>query len=106
MPGQSAISAGDIRAGREKLFDEGNFGMFIHWGLFSHLGGKWQGKTYYGIGEWIMNPAMAGIQVNAYKSVAKEFNPSEFDARAIARPEKGNYLSPIVKNRKSRKNLI
>ena len=77
-------SADSLKAGRGKLFDEGNFGMFIHWGLFSHLGGKWKGKTYYGIGEWIMNPAMAGIPVNAYKSMSREFNPAGFDARAIA----------------------
>ena len=50
MRRQPEISAEALRAGRGKLFDEGNFGMFIHWGLFSHLGGKWQGKTYYGIG--------------------------------------------------------
>ena len=38
---------------KAKLFADGNFGMFIHWGLYSHLGGKWKDKTYYGIGEWI-----------------------------------------------------
>jgi len=30
------------------------FAMFIHWGLFSELGGEWNGKTYYGIAEWLM----------------------------------------------------
>ena len=84
IPGESAMSIDSLKTGRGKLFDEGNFGMFIHWGLFSHLGGKWQDKTYYGIGEWIMHPAMAGIPVNSYKSMAKEFNPVTFDARAIA----------------------
>ncbi|MBV5313835.1 MAG: hypothetical protein JZU47_11100, partial [Prolixibacteraceae bacterium] len=58
MWGETAVSVDALRAGRGKLFDEGNFGMFIHWGLFSHLGGNWQGKTYYGIGEWIMNKSM------------------------------------------------
>ena len=43
MPRESAMSTDSLKAGRGKLFDEGNFGMFIHWGLFSHLGGKWQG---------------------------------------------------------------
>ena len=96
MPGQKPISPEALRAGRGKVFDEGNFGMFIHWGLFSHLGGKWQGKTYYGIGEWIMNPAMAGIPVNAYKSVAKDFNPSEFDAKAIARLARDAGMKYII----------
>jgi len=31
--------------------------MFIHWGPYSDLSGKWNGKTYYGISEWIMNRA-------------------------------------------------
>jgi alpha-L-fucosidase len=58
--------------------------MFIHWGLFSHLGGKWNEKTYYGIGEWIMSPRVAGISPEEYKKTANDFNPSEFDAKAIA----------------------
>jgi alpha-L-fucosidase len=41
MWGETTVSADALKAGRGKLFDEGNFGMFIHWGLFSHLGGNW-----------------------------------------------------------------
>ncbi len=96
MKGETGDPVDALKAGRGKLFDEGNFGMFIHWGLFSHLGGKWQGKTYYGIGEWIMNPAMAGIPVYAYKSVAKDFNPSEFDAKAIARLARDAGMKYII----------
>jgi len=36
---------------------DSRFAMFIHWGPYSDLGGKWNGKTYYGISEWIMNRA-------------------------------------------------
>lgn len=61
------------------------FGMFIHWGLYSCLAGKWQGKTYYGIGEWMMHPAMAGIPVDEYCRLAREFNPRGFDATAFVR---------------------
>ena len=43
-------------AKRGQLFDQGNYAMFIHWGLYSQLGNKVDGETYYGIGEWIMNP--------------------------------------------------
>lgn len=96
MWGEAAVSVDALKAGRGKLFDEGNFGMFIHWGLFSHLGGKWQGKTYYGIGEWIMNNNMAGIPVANYKQVAKEFNPSKFDAKAIARLAKDAGMKYII----------
>jgi alpha-L-fucosidase len=96
MWGETEVSVDALKAGRGKLFDEGNFGMFIHWGLFSHLGGKWQGKTYYGIGEWIMNPNMAGIPVADYKKIAKEFNPSKFNAKAIAQLAKDAGMKYII----------
>ena len=54
--------------------------MFIHWGLFSHLGGQWQDQTFYGIGEWIKRQMK--ISDADYMALAKEFNPTDFDARA------------------------
>jgi alpha-L-fucosidase len=84
MWGEASVSVDALKSGRGKLFDESNFGMFIHWGLFSHLAGKWKGKTYYGIGEWIMNARVAGIPPEEYKEIANDFNPSGFDAKAIA----------------------
>jgi alpha-L-fucosidase len=71
-------------AGQGQLFRDGNYAMFIHWGLYSNLGNEWKGKTYYGIGEWIMNKNMANIPVEEYKATAKYFNPVNFDAKAIA----------------------
>ena len=96
MWGETTVSVDALKAGRGKLFDEGNFGMFIHWGLFSHLGGKWQNKTYYGIGEWIMNPNMAGIPAKEYREIAKQFNPVEFNAKAIARLAKDAGMKYII----------
>lgn len=52
MWGESSSENDLLKTGRGKLFDESNFAMFIHWGLFSHLGGIWNNTTYYGIGEW------------------------------------------------------
>lgn len=49
MWGETTVMSDAFISGKAKLFDEGNFGMFIHWGLFSNLGGVWEGKTYYGI---------------------------------------------------------
>lgn len=69
---------------RGALFRDGNYAMFIHWGLYSHIGNEWKGKTYYGIGEWIMNRNMADIPVTEYLDVATAFNPVNFDARAVA----------------------
>lgn len=96
MWGKSSVRIDALKAGRGKLFNEGNFALFIHWGLFSHLGGKWQGKTYYGIGEWIMHPKMAGIPVDAYKEISKDFNPIDFDARAIAELAKDAGMKYII----------
>ncbi len=96
MWGETQVKTDALQNGRAKLFDEGNFGMFIHWGLFSNLGGKWKDKTYYGIGEWIMNPRMAGIPVDEYKEIAKDFNPSDFDAKAIAQLAKAAGMKYII----------
>lgn len=96
MWGESTVALDALKAGRGKLFDQSNFGMFIHWGLFSDLGGVWNDKTYYGIGEWIMNPRMAGIPVEEYKAIAKEFNPSEFDAKKIAQLAKDAGMKYII----------
>ena len=88
------LRAGD--AGRGQLFDEGNYAMFIHWGLYSQLGNKVDGKTYYGIGEWIMHPRMAGIPVDEYSKLADSFNPVKFDAKAIAGLAKDAGMKYIV----------
>ena len=37
---------------RVQWFREAKFGMFIHWGLYAEAAGHWDGKNYYGIGEW------------------------------------------------------
>lgn len=79
-----------------KLFEWGNYALFIHWGLFSQLGNQWKGKTYYGIGEWLMHKEMAGIPVEEYKKVANDFNPKDFDANAIAQLAKDAGMKYIV----------
>lgn len=81
-------------ADKAALFRDGNYGMFIHWGLYSHLGGKWKGKTFYGIGEWIKRQMR--IPDDEYKAVAKEFNPTEFDAREIVRIAKEAGMRWII----------
>jgi len=96
MWGESSVSLDALKAGRGKLFDEGNFAMFIHWGLYSNLGGVWNDTTYYGIGEWIKHPRMAGIPTDEYMKLAKDFNPSDFDAMAIAQLAKDAGMKYII----------
>ncbi|MDO6738212.1 alpha-L-fucosidase [Wenyingzhuangia sp. 2_MG-2023] len=94
--GETNVSTDALKDGKGKFFDESNFGMFIHWGLFSNLGGVWKDKTYYGIGEWIMNPRMAGIPIPEYKKIANDFNPINFDAKKIAKLAKDAGMKYIV----------
>ncbi len=81
---------------RGKLFDWGNYAMFIHWGLYSHIGNKWKNKTYYGIGEWIMDSRMANIDKDEYRAAARTFNPVNFDARKIAALAKDAGMKYII----------
>ena len=56
------------------------FGMFIHWGAYTQLAGKWKGleKSKDLWGEWIMKRAK--ISIPEYEKAIKPFNPSEFNA--------------------------
>lgn len=83
-------------AQRGELFDEGNYAMFIHWGLYSLLANEVDGKTYYGIGEWIMHKNMARIPAEEYKQLAAKFNPVNFDAQEIVRIAKQAGMKYIV----------
>ena len=70
---------------------DSRFAMFVHWGLYSELGGKWNDKTYYGIAEWIMNRAK--IPVAEYEQVAGRFNPTGFDAGEWVKLAKERHTS-------------
>ncbi len=96
MWGDRVVKLRADNAKRGQLFDEGNYAMFIHWGLYSQLGNKVDGKTFYGIGEWIMNKRMADIPVEDYKKLAATFNPVNFDAQEIAQIAKDAGMKYIV----------
>ena len=81
---------------RGSWFKQAKYAMFIHWGLYSGLAGDWQGKTHFGIGEWIMNENMAGIPVNEYRALAGKFNPHKFDAQAWVSLAKQSGMKYIV----------
>ncbi len=96
MWGKSVVKLRAEDAKRGQLFEQGNYAMFIHWGLYSQLANNVKDKTYYGIGEWIMNPRMAGIPVAEYEELAKTFNPDKFDAKAIAKLAKDAGMKYVV----------
>lgn len=94
MWGEAKVQPGLQSSDRVALFRDGNYGMFIHWGLYSHLGGQWRGQTFYGIGEWIKRQMK--IPDADYMALAKEFNPAGFDARAIVRLAKDAGMKWII----------
>jgi alpha-L-fucosidase len=94
MWGDAAVKEGIESSERAALFRDGNYGMFIHWGLYSHLGGQWKDQTFYGIGEWIMRQMK--IPRDQYMDLAKEFNPTDFNAREIVRVAKEAGMKWII----------
>lgn len=65
-------------ASRMAWWKEARFGMFIHWGVYSVLGGTYKGEPISFLGEWIMHKA--SIPIDEYESYARMFNPRFFDA--------------------------
>lgn len=85
----SAANEADIAA-----FREARFGMFIHWGLYAQLGGRWKGETMDYIGEWIQSRYQ--IPNAEYAKLAKDFNPVKFDADEWARQAKDAGMEYVV----------
>lgn len=76
-------------------FDNARFGMFIHWGVYSTLGGTWNGKKYAGYGEHIQR--MAKIPIPMYREkVAGIFNPTKYNADEWVRLAKQAGMKYIV----------
>jgi alpha-L-fucosidase len=84
-----SIKAQESNNNSNKLewFEEARFGMFVHWGLYSLLGGSYQGRTmpdttlangnsWYA--EWIQQ--RLEIPMDDYKALAPRFNPKDFNA--------------------------
>jgi len=67
-----------------KWFQDAKFGIFLHWGLYSELGGA----------EWIMQDNR--IPAAKYERLATFFNPIKFDADAWVRSFKAAGAKYIV----------
>lgn len=81
-------------------FKDAGLGMFIHWGLYSLPAGIWNGKP---VGdERYINPycehimLLNKIPISEYSQLAKDFNPSEFDADKIVKLAKRAGMKYIV----------
>ena len=74
---------------KQQWFKDAKYGLFIHWGLYSILAGEYKGKKTDHISEWIMNSL--GIPAEEYEKLAKEFDPTEFNADELVRRAKEDW---------------
>ena len=79
---------------RLRWFTDAKYGMFIHFGLYSQLGGEWKGDTIRHYAEWIQ--ANADIPAQEYAMLTHTFNPVNFDAEFIASTAKKAGMKYIV----------
>lgn len=61
-----------------KWFKEAKYGMMVHWGLYSLLGGEWKGRRSSSYSEWIQSHQR--ISIAEYEKLAHAFNPVYFNA--------------------------
>ncbi len=82
----STAETPERREGRMAWWRDARFGMFVHWGLYSGLGGSWNGKMVADKGglEWIQNTVGADTHSYAAQAVPK-FQPSPDFAKGWAR---------------------
>lgn len=64
-----------------RVFKDAGFGLFIHFGLYSLLGGEYRGKVTPFLAEWIR--LSLDIPDNEYRQLAASFNPTTFNADHI-----------------------
>jgi alpha-L-fucosidase len=83
-------SAGTVRAWQDR-----KFGMFIHFGIYSVLGGVWKGQPVTrGYSEQIQ--AQGNLPQEEYEQVARQFNPVKWDPDAVARLARAAGMKFIV----------
>lgn len=79
---------------RMQWFTDAGYGMFIHFGLYSQLGGEWQGQSIDGYSEWIQSTA--DIATQEYALLTHTFNPVNFDAEHIVKTAKAAGMKYLV----------
>lgn len=91
IPGTIELSKNEYIAAWQRL----QYGMFIHWGLYSEIGGEWEGKPVTkGYSEQIQ--MWSNISTEDYLKVAEKFTADQFDPKAICQLAKDAGMEYIV----------
>ena len=64
-----------------EFYKKAEYGMMMHFGLYSLLGGEYKGKKCSEYAEWI--GSHFAIPIKEYEQLAKVFNPIYFNADEI-----------------------
>lgn len=78
----------------KKWFKEAKFGMMIHFGLYSILGGEYKGQYMDYIGEWAQS--YFRIPNKEYHALANVFHPIYFDADEWVKTAKAAGMNYFV----------
>lgn len=89
-PVAEAYVPADENLAARRWFQDAKFGVFLHWGLYSQLGGS----GTKGLAEWIMHENK--IPADKYERLARFFNPVKFDADGWVRSFKDAGARYIV----------
>ena len=91
---QSGSNYVDDRATRMQWWREAKFGMFVHWGIYSVVGGEYKGQKLPNSAEWMMNRGK--IPIAEYRKYAEQFNPTSFNADDFVRLAKKAGMKYLV----------
>jgi len=79
---------------RMQWFTDAKFGLFIHYGVYSILGGEWEGKPVQKYAEWIQR--WGKITPEQYTPYAAKFKPEALDAEAWVKTAKEAGMKYMV----------
>jgi len=79
---------------RMQWFTDAKYGMFIHFGLYSQLGGIYKGNEEGRYAEWIQSNQ--DIPANEYAKLIQTWNPKDFNAPKIVKLAKKAGMKYLV----------
>jgi alpha-L-fucosidase len=79
---------------RMQWFTDAQFGLFIHYGVYSTLGGEWKGQPVPRYAEWIQR--WGQISPEEYIPLAANFNPEKLDADLWVKTAKAAGMKYMV----------